>query len=373
MTNVKVPYINLVLQHQNIKSELLEAFQKVLKHGNFILGPEVFEFEKAFADYCGTKYALGVDNGTSALFLVMKALGVGAGDEVITAPNSFLASASSITLAGAKPVFVDVKDDFNINPALLEKAITRKTKAIIPVHLTGRPCEMEAILEIARKKKLYVIEDCAQAVGACYKGKKVGQFGIAGCFSLHPLKNLNAIGDGGVITTNNTRLYECLRKARNHGLKNRDVTEFWSYNCRLDTIQAAMLLVKMKYLNNWIQKRRENALYYYNHLQYLMQVPCDGEEEFSVYHTFIVQTKQRDDLQAFLSQNGIETKIHYPIPIHLQPAAKDLKYKKGDFPMCERQTQRILSLPVHPELSQKQKECVVLSIIKYFRQKGAGA
>ena len=227
---MKVPYVNLALQHKSLKSEILQAIEEVLNHGMFVLGDEVREFERMFADYCQVKYAVGVNSGTDALILAMKALGIGEGDEVITVPNSFLATASSIVLAGAKPVFVDVRDDYNINPELIEPAITTRTKAILPVHLTGRPADMKTIMEIAGKHNLYVIEDCAQAIGAEYKGKRVGGFGDIGCFSLHPLKNLNALGDGGIITTDQEETYEYILKDQNHGLRNRDECDFLAYN-----------------------------------------------------------------------------------------------------------------------------------------------
>lgn len=366
MTNVRVPYINLALQHQAIKPQLLKAVEKVLDHGGFILGPEVSAFEERFAAYCGTRYAVGVDNGTSALFLTLQSLGIGPGDEVITATNSFLASASCIALIGARPVLVDVRDDYNIDPNLIEAAITAHTKAIIPVHLTGRPADMTPILNIADRHGLHVVEDCAQAVGARYCDQRVGSFGIAGCFSLHPLKTLNAIGDGGVITTNDQDLYDRLRKARNHGLKNRDECEFWSYNCRLDTIQAAMLLVKMDLVDQWTGGRRANASLYQERLKDVVQVPQDNLHEYAVYHTCIIQAERRDELQQHLLEHGIESKVHYPIPIHLQDAARGLGYGPGSFPVAERQAKHILSLPVYPELSVAQKEQVVSTIREFY-------
>lgn len=362
----KVPYVNLVLQHQAIKAELIEAVEEVLDHGQFILGPEVKAFEDRFAEYCGTSYAIGVDNCTSALHLALRALQIGSGDEVITAPNSFIASTSCIALTGATPVFVDVREDYNIDPYLVEKAITPRTKAIIPIHLTGRPADMTPILDIANRHNLYVVEDCAQAVGARYQDQSVGSFGIIGCFSLHPLKTLNAVGDGGVITTNSRELYEKLRKARNHGLRNRDECEFWSYNCRLDTLQAAMLLVKMRYLDKWTVARRANAARYQQQLQDVIQLPHDKPHEYSVYHTFVIQADRRNDLQKHLSINGIETKIHYPIPIHLQPAAKELGNETGSFPITEHQARRILSLPIYPELTTEQISLVITMVRDFY-------
>lgn len=364
---MQVPYINLGLQHSTIKGELLDATEHVLESGQFILGEDVIKLEKTFAAICFTKYALGVANGTDALFLSLKAIGVKEGGEVITAPNSFLASASSVGLIGAKPVFADVRDDFNLDPEKVEKAISPKTKAIIVVHLTGRPAPMDELLYVAKKHNVFVVEDCAQSVGAEYKGKPVGGFGVTGCFSLHPLKNLSAAGDGGVITTDNEKIYNYLVKARNHGLKNRDECEFWSYNSRLDNLQAALLNVKMKYLSKWTERRRQIAKMYYDKLKGLdMIVPYDKPYEKAVYHTFIIQTKQRDKLKEFLMKKGIDTKIHYPIPIHLQEAAKYLGYKKGDFPVTEKQAETILSLPIYPELNDDQVDYISNSIIDFF-------
>ena len=367
---MKIPYINLGLQHKDIKKDILKSIETLLDTGQFILGEEVQKFEKRFAELYGTTYALGVANGTDALFLSLIALGIGKGDEVITAPNSFLASASSIAIAGATPVFADVRDDFNLDPAKVEKAITSKTKAIILVHLTGRPADIEAFTAIAKKYQLHLIEDCAQAVGATYKEKAVGSFGTTGCFSLHPLKNLSACGDGGVITTNDESIYNYLVKARNHGLKSRDECEFWSYNSRLDNLQAAILNVKFKELDKWNQRRREIASIYQKKLQGLdMIVPKDQEYEKAVYHTFIIQTKYRNELKQFLADNGIDTKVHYPIAIHQQEAAKSLRYVKGDFPVTDKQVETILSLPVFPELTNEQAHYVADKIVEFYSLK----
>lgn len=371
-----VPYINLALQHQNIKQELLAAVEKVLVTGQFILGEEVKKFEESFATIAGAKYAIGVDNGTDALVLSLKALGIGKGDEVITAPNSFLASASCIDLVGAKIVFADVRDDFNLDPAKVEKAITKRTKAVIAVHLTGRPADMDALQKICRKKNLpagrqvHLIEDCAQAVSAEYNGKRVGSFGSINIFSLHPLKNLSAAGDGGMITTNNDKLYSWLSRARNHGLKNRDECDFWSMNSRLDNLQAAILNVKLKYFDQWTERRRKIASIYYSRLKNLdMIVPADKENEKAVYHTFIIQTKHRDALKKFLADKGVDTKVHYPIPIHFQKAAKKSGYRKGSFPVTEKQVTTILSLPVYPELTDEQVNYICDKIGEFYASK----
>ncbi|UCH83846.1 MAG: DegT/DnrJ/EryC1/StrS family aminotransferase [Candidatus Latescibacterota bacterium] len=364
MASDRVPYVNLIAQHEPLKDELLAAVERVLDHGQFVLGPEVAQFENQFAELCGVEYAVGVSNGTVALVLAMQALGVGPGDEVITPPNSFLASTSSIVLAGASPVFVDVGEDYNIDSDLIEKAITPQTRAIMPVHLTGRPAQMNRILDIANRHNLHVIEDCAQSVGARYHDRPVGSFGAAGCFSLHPLKNLSAVGDGGVITTNDAGLCEWLRKARNHGLRNRDECEFWSQNARLDTIQAAMLLVKLQYLAGWTELRRDHAAYYQSELNGVVGVPVDKPHEHAVYHTFIIMSENRDELQSYLAKQGVETKIHYPIPIHRQKPAGGTG--EMSFPVTESQTQRILSLPVYPELTDAQRQHVVKCIQRFF-------
>jgi len=361
-----IPYVDLRRQHVPIKDEILRAVGRVIDGAAFILGEEVEKFEQKVAEYCRTKYAVGVNSGTDALFLSLKAYGIGRGDEVITVPNSFLATASSIVAVGAKPVFVDVGDDMNINPDWVERKITRSTRAIIPVHLTGRPVDMDPIMRIARAHNLIVVEDAAQAVGAEYKGRKVGSIGDCGCFSMHPLKTLNACGDAGVITTNDENLRNSLVQLRNIGLKNRDESDTWGYNSRLDAIQAAILTVKLKYLDLWIEQRRSNAKYYIQHLGDVVRVPEDGGDDRPVWHTFVIQTELRDELQGHLELNGIGTRIHYPIAIHLQRAAKSLGYREGDFPVCERQAQTILSLPVYQELTRDELDRVVDTVTSFF-------
>ncbi len=365
----KIPYIDLSHQHAAIKDKLLAAVERVIDHGQFVLGPEVGEFESKFAQFCGTKYAVGVGNGTDAIILGLKALGIGPGDEVISVANTFISTISSIALVGAKPVLVDVRNDYNIDPQLIEKAITKKTKALLPVHLTGRPADMDSIMGIAQKHGLKVIEDCAQAVGAEYKGKKVGTFGDIGVFSLHPLKTLNACGDGGVMVTNDRQTYDMLRALRDNGMKNREECIVWSSNSRLDSIQAAMLLVKLDYFEKWTEKRIENAKFYQKVLSKLnvVRFPVDHPHEKSVYHTFVIQADGRDALSSYLAEKGVGTKIHYPIPVHLQPAARHLGYKKGDLPTTEQQSQNILSLPVYPELGHEDLGYIVQSIEEFYK------
>lgn len=362
-----IPYINLGLQHKNIKEDILSSIGNVLESGQFIFGDELTKFEQSYAKLSEAKYALGVANGTDALFLSLKAIGIKEGDEVITAPNSFLASASSIVIAGGTPVFADVREDFNLDPEKVEKAVTPKTKAIIAVHLTGRPAPMDELNTIAKKYNLHIIEDAAQAVGASYKNKAVGSLGTTGCFSLHPLKNLSAGGDGGVITTNNDEIYKYLTVARNHGLKNRDECSFWSYNSRLDNLQAALLNVKMKHLTKWTERRRTIANLYYEQFKNLPVIaPHDKPYEKAVYHTFIIQTEERNKLKEYLAEKGVDTKIHYPLPIHYQEAAKGLGYKKGDFPVTEKQAETILSLPIYPELTDEQVNYIIETVKVYY-------
>ena len=368
-TTKKIPYVDLAGQHKPLKAELLDAVAKVIDHGKFILGDEVALFEQRFAGLCGVSYAVGVNSGTDALIIALRALGIGPGDEVITPVNSFVASASCIALCGAKPVLVDVREDYNIDPAQVRKAITSKTRAIIPVHLTGRPADMASILEIAQQHKLFVVEDSAQAVFAEYCGKRVGSFGSFGCFSLHPLKTLNACGDGGVLTTNDLELYEQAKLLRNLGLATRDNCAVWSGNSRLDTVQAAMLLVKLKYVDAWTEKRRRNAAFYQQALKGVrgLTVPADREKEKAVYHTFVVQAERRDELKKFLAENGIETSIHYPLPIHLQRAATPLGWRSGSFPIAERQAGKILSLPIYPELEDSDLSYITGRIREFYR------
>ena len=364
-----IPYVDIAAQHAAIKHELLAAVSEVIDSGQFILGPQVAEFERKFTDLCGVRYAVGVNSGTDALVLGLRALGIGPGDEVITVPNSFVASTGCIRLLGAKAILVDAGDDYNIDPDKIVAAISSRTKAILPVHLTGRPCDMDTVMRIAKGHGLKVIEDCAQAVLAEYKGRRVGSFGTIGCFSLHPLKTLNACGDGGMLTTDDPELYERLKIMRNVGLKTRDDCIMWSHNSRLDTLQAAMLLVKLKYLDHWTLRRRENAQRYRERLQALVQIrlpPSEKNYEKAVYHTFVVQAERRDDLRAFLSARGIGSAVHYPVPIHLTEAGRELGYPPGSFPVTEAQARAIVSLPVYPELTEEKIDLVCEQIKAFY-------
>jgi dTDP-4-amino-4,6-dideoxygalactose transaminase len=370
---VSIPYVNIAAQLQPLHAELLSAVSRVLTHGQLILGPEVAEFERQFAELCGVGHAVGVGNGTDALVLALRVLGVGSGDEVITAPNSFVASAAAIALVGARPVFVDVGADLNLDPEKIEAAITPRTRALLPVHLTGRPAAMGDIMALARRRGLVVIEDCAQAVMAEYDGQRVGSFGDIGCFSLHPLKTLSACGDGGVLTTASAEVDARLRELRNIGLKTRAACVTWSGNSRLDTIQAALLLVKLPHVAEWTERRRRNAVAYQHALAGIPEItaPIDQPRERSVFHTFVIQADRRDELRDDLAQQGIGTQIHYPSPIHLQPAARDLGYTRGSFPVAEAQAARILSLPVYPELAAEDLARVASAIRRFYARTSA--
>lgn len=361
----EIPFVNPGLQYEGLREEILDLFDRISLSGNYVLGDELKNFEQNFAEFCGTSFSIGVGNGSDALSFSLLGLGVGRGDEVITAPNSFVASAWTIANIGAKPVFVDVGEDFNIDPGLIENAVTQKTKAIMPVHLTGRVAKMDEIREIAKKYNLFIVEDAAQSVGASLKNQRSGSFGDSGCFSLHPLKNLHVHGDGGMITTNNEDLYEKILKMRNHGLKNRDECEFWGWNSRLDEIQAAIGNLKLKHLDAWNQRYLEIARYYMKELEHCLTVPKCNEEEKPVFHRFIVQHEDRDRLKKFLQNKGVMTAINYPLPLHLHEASEPYGYQKGDFPVAEDQASKILSLPIYPELKDPQIEYVVKCVREF--------
>ena len=356
---MKVPFVDLGLQYIDLRSKIIKKFDQISKKGQYILGDELSLFEKEFAKFVGVKYSVGVGNGSDAISFSLLALGIGKGDEVIIPTNSFVATAWTVANIGAIPVFCDVLDDFNINPAEIRKKINKKTKAIIPVHLTGRMANIKDILQIAKENKIHVIEDAAQAIGASYNKKKAGSFGIVGCFSLHPLKNLHVHGDGGVITTNKKNLYEYFLKIRNHGLKNRNECEFWGYNSRLDNINAAIARIKLQYLEKWNIKFNEIAKKYSNNLNNQFTVPTYREKYYSTFHRYIIMSNQRNKLQKYLLENKIETKINYPKPLHLQQASRKLGHKKGSFPVAEKQSNLILSIPIYAELSEKKVDYII--------------
>jgi len=366
---LRIPYIDLAAQHRPLREEILKAVGGVLASGQFILGEETELFEKEFAKLHAAKHAIGVNSGTDALILALKCLGIGVGDEVITAPNSYLASASCIALAGATPKFADVRPDMNLDPVAVGRAITPRTRAIIPVHLTGKPAPMKELQAVAKKHGVEVIEDAAQAVGAKLAGQPVGTFGRIGCFSLHPLKNLNACGDGGMIVTNDDAIAQRAKLLRSHGQPNRNDCLEFSMVSRLDSVQAAILRVKLRHLEGVTAKRRANAEQYRRRLMGCsrLQCPTEAPGEFCVYHTFVVQADKRGELVRYLESRGIGTAIHYPTPIHLMTVGRKLGHKPGDFPECERQAGRILSLPIYPELTSAQIDEVVDAVLDFYK------
>lgn len=363
---MQVPYTDFAEQYRQEKPELLRTIDEVLSRGDFVLGKAVEDFEQQFAALCSVPFAVGVASGTDALILALKCLDIGPGDEVITVPNSWVSSASCIALVGARPVFVDVADDLNIDQTKIEAALTARTKAIIPVHLTGRPAPMDEINAILAGRGVAIIEDAAQAVGARYRNQSVGALGQFGCFSLHPLKNLNACGDGGIITCSNSEWAARLRMLRNHGMVDREHVHLWGYCSRLDTLQAAILSVRMAHLAQIETKRRDTAAFYNEHLRPYVVTPEPTPDAHHAYHTYVIQTKHRDELAAFLKGRQISVKVHYPIPLHLQQAAAYLGYSSGDFPNTERLCRQILTLPVHQYLSEEQKHHVVSAVKEFF-------
>jgi len=369
---MNIPLSDLKSQYKSIKNEIDQKIAEVLENSEFILGGNVEKFEEEFANFCGVKYGVGVGNGTDALYLALRACGIKEGDEVITVPNTFIATVEAITLNGAKPVFVDIDPETqNMDAEKMRAAITAKTKAVIPVHLFGQPVEMDSILKIAKERNLFVIEDVAQAHGAKYNGKAAGSMGAAGCFSFFPAKNLGAYGDGGMIVTDDENLAKRLSMMRNHGRLEKYTHEFEGKNSRLDEIQAAVLRVKLKYLDKWNEARRQNALAYDNLLKDVkgVKIPQNIKGAVPVYYFYVIRAEKRDELQKALKEKGISTGIHYPIPLHLQPAYQYLGHKKGDFPETEKAADEILSLPICPELAKEQIEYIAREIKNFYEQK----
>ncbi len=346
-----IPFLDLTKQYEAIHAELDDAAQRVMKRGWFILGPEVAAFEKEFAAYLGVQHAVGVGSGTEALHIALLALGIGAGDEVITVPNTAVATVAAIEMAGARAVLCDVHPDTMLmDIAALERAITPHTRALIPVHLFGQSVDLAPLLELARAKNIFVLEDCAQSHGATYRGKRTGAYGDIAAFSFYPTKNLGAYGDGGAIVTNDPALAERVKLVRQYGWRQRYTSDIKGLNSRLDEMQAAILRVKLKYLDQWNEARRERAGLYTELLR-TVTPPCDKVYGQPVYHLYVVQCKRRDELAAHLQARGIGTAIQYPYPIHLQPAYANLGYRPGSFLVAERLAREILSLPLYPELS----------------------
>jgi len=366
MANVKVPYLDLRAQYRNIKPELDAAIARVLESGQFVLGEEVARFENDFAAYCGAAECIALNSGTSALHLALLAAGVGPGDEVVTVPFTFVASVAAILYAGARPVLVDIDPrSFTIDPAAIEAAVTPRTKAILPVHLYGQPADMDPIMDIARRHNLVVIEDAAQAHGAKYKGRPAGTIGDMACFSFYPGKNLGAYGEGGAVTTNSSGYAHTVRMLRDWGQDRKYHHTLRGYNYRMDGFQGAILGVKLRHLSRWTESRRA-IVEKYN----LLLAGCDVETPAEmpwahhVYHVYTIRADDRDALQMALTAEGIQTGIHYPVPVHLQPAYSDVGYGVGAFPQSEKAAREVLSLPLYPELSSESVEYVAHAVRK---------
>ena len=361
-----IPFLDLKAQYQSIKEEIDKAISNVLESTQFVLGNEVAAFENEFATYCNARYGIGVNSGTSALHLALLAAGIGAGDEVITVPFTFVATVAAIGYTGAKPVFVDIEpNSFTIDVKQVEKAITQQTKAILPVHLYGQPADMDPILEIAQRYGLTVIEDAAQAHGAEYKGRRVGSIGDLGCFSFYPGKNLGAYGEGGMVVTNHENYAHTIKLLRDWGQEQKYHHILKGYNYRLEGIQGAILRVKLRHLESWTKARQSHAKQYDEQLANSgMKTPKVMPYSRHVYHVYAVRTHQRDALQQQLQQQGIQTGIHYPIPVHLMPAYADLGYQVGDFPCSELAAKEVLSLPMYAEISDNQLTTVNVAVRK---------
>ena len=363
----KIPYLDLPAQIKSLRQEIDAALARALDHCTFCLGPDVAQFEKDFARFCGAQFCLGMNSGTSALHVALRLLNVGPGDEVITTPYTFIATSWAISYCGAKPVYVDIDDaTFNLNPALIEKAITPRTKAILPVHLYGQPFDVDAILEICRKYQLPLVEDAAQAVGAKYKNKMVGTLGDISCFSFYPGKNLGACGEGGALVTNNPDFAARAKSLREHGSTQRYHHDELGYNYRMEGFQGAVLGVKLKHLAKWNSERRRVARRYTELLADTpLKLPREADYAESAWHLYTVRHPRRDELKKFLDANGVGNAVHYPIPLHLQKAYAHLGHQSGDFPVAEKAAREVLSLPVFPELTDAQIRRVV-EVIKNF-------
>lgn len=363
---MNIPLIDLTIQHKRLRKEINSAIQGVLDRADFILGQDVNKLEEEFAEYCGVKYAVGVDSGLSALKLSLHALGVGPGHEVIVPAHTFTATAAAATLAGATPVFVDVDPvNLTLDPAKIEEAITPHTKAILPVHLYGLPADMNMILGIAEKHNLVVVEDACQAHGAKYKGKRTGSLGHAAGFSFYPTKNLGACGDAGIVTTNDVKVAEKVQALRNCGQVTKNIHSLTPFNHRLDSLQAAILRVKLLYLDEWIESRNRLGSIYTQLLPDTVIKPVEPPGYYHVYHLYVIQCQEREILQGYLKDHGIGTAIHYPTPVHLQPFYVNDTDRHGQFPVAERACKEILSLPMYPELTKEQVREVAERITEF--------
>lgn len=372
--SMRVPLLDLTEQYKTIQPEIQRVFEDLMSRQQFILGPEVASLENEVATYCGARRAVGVSSGTDALLLALMALGIAPGDEVVTTPFTFFATAGVVSRLGARPVFADIEPDtFNLDPAKAEAALTSKTRAMIPVHLFGRCVSMDPLVELARSRNFFLVEDAAQAIGAKAGHGQAGAIGDIGCFSFFPTKNLGAFGDAGMVITQSEELGERLRQMRVHGSSAKYLYETVGGNFRIDTLQAAVLLVKLKFLDEWTTRRRENARAY----QSLFRVSGLAEEEIvtpeiggknHVFHQYVVRARDRDALRAFLQKREIFTGVYYPLPLHLQPCFADLGYREGDFPESEKASREVLALPIYPELTRKAQEYVVQSIQDFYRK-----
>lgn len=359
-----VPLFDLKTQLQSLRGEIHEAIDGVLENAHYILGPAVSAFEADFAAYCSVNHAIGVNNGTNAIQLALLAAGIGPGDEVITVPHTFIATVAAIRYTGATPVFVDVEPvSLTIDTSQIQAAITPRTRALLPVHLYGQAAEMDPILDIARRYGLAVIEDCAQAHGATYRGRRVGSLGDYGCFSFYPTKNLGACGEGGLVTTNDDDGAHKLRMLRDWGAQTKNRHEIRGFNMRLEGLQGAVLRVKLRYLDAWTEQRRACAAYYEEALRESdIKVPVERPGNRHVYHLYAIRSENRDELQAHLDLLGVQTAVHYPTPVHLQKAHADLNYRRGDLPVSERAAETVLSIPMFPELTREQQDHVMSAI-----------
>jgi len=368
MMHEPIPYLDLTAQMRPLRKEIDEAIAKTLDHCSFCLGPDVAQFEKDFAAFCGVKHAIGFNSGTSALHVALRLLNIGPGDEVITTPSTFVATSWAISYVGAQPVYVDVDEKTHtLNPKLVEQAITRRTKAIMPVHLYGHPCDLNPLLKICRKHKLALVEDAAQAHGAKYNGKVVGTFGDLAGFSFYPGKNLGAYGEGGALVTNNDAFAARARALREHGSTVRYYHDEVGYNYRMEGIQGAVLGVKLKHLDHWTQARRRAAHRYHELLADTpLQLPIEADFAESAYHLYVVHHARRDELKSYLESRKIGCALHYPVPLHLQKCYASLGYREGDFPVSEKGARECLSLPIYPEMTDAQITRVASAIRDFF-------
>ena len=362
---IKIPFLDLSIHDQHSRKELLKAIDSVLCHGRFILGPEVERFEMEIAKSCKRKYGVGVNSGTDALFLALKCIDAGSDDEIITSSLSWIATANAISMTGAKPVFADVNNDLNINPASVEKLITPKTKAIMPVHFTGKICNMDKLMKIASENKIYLIEDACQAFGATYNGKKAGAFGDLSCFSMNPMKILAACGEAGIILTDSESYRNKLFSLRYNGTINKEECVYISLNARIDTLQAAILLKRLPHLKSIISKRRKIAEMYHEKLKNIVDVPMANTINQDIFYTYTIRAKQRDKLKLYLEDKGIETKIQHPILMPEQPIYK--KNAVGHFKNAKKIIKQILCLPAHEKIKESEVEYIAESILEFYK------